>query len=104
MNLKETAQLVSKMRALFPNSYVKATPAELQKIVAAWTEIFSEVEADKVFRALKEFTLDNNSPFAPSPGQLNKIIKKHDEVNDYRRAFEDYKKYLKTEERELLEG
>lgn len=105
MNLKETAQLISKMRALFPNSYIKNTTGELQKIVAAWYEVFSEVEARKVFKALDEFALESETPFAPSPGQLNKIIKSHDETLEYKKiVLEQYGKYLTADEKELLES
>lgn len=77
MTKQDIGILISKMRATFPASYAKETPEETRKKMTVWYELFAKYPKEAVFSALGEYTMENDTPFGPTPGQLHAIINKH---------------------------
>lgn len=77
MTEKEIGILLTKMHTYFPAGNSKRTAKEARNELVAWYELFRDFPAEALNAALNEYTMTNDTPFAPSPGQLHAIINKN---------------------------
>lgn len=62
------------MQMSYPTLYSRLTNNDLLEMINVWTELFNNYPYELVDNSLKEYIMTDSSGFAPSPGQLNKLI------------------------------
>lgn len=80
MSPQETAQIIALIKRSYPSSYKDYDDQQMAETVLIWSDLFKDYPFDVVQKALKNFIMTNNTNWAPSPGQLNKIIAESIEV------------------------
>lgn len=88
MNKQQTAQLITLIKRSYPNSFNNQTEQQTMETMLVWADLFKDYPFEIVQKALKDYIMSNNSPWAPSPGQLNAIIASYvtdqdDQLNGY---------------------
>lgn len=74
MTQDETKQVLSVLRAAYPNFY-KTMPVDDQKnLLLVWSDLFECDDVKQVMLAVKTFIRSNPSQFPPSVGQITDLI------------------------------
>ena len=73
MTQNETTAIMAVLYAAYPQFYAKKMPAEIDSIVALWTEMFADDSAEIVAAAVKSFIATDTKGYPPAIG----IIKGH---------------------------
>lgn len=70
MTKKETAAVLAKIRAMYPNSLKNMDKQAFIEAVDIWAGIFSNADYAAVNRAVEEFIAEDEKGFPPSVGQI----------------------------------
>ena len=73
MNLKETAQVLAVLHAVYPQSITQTDDAMRAKM-NVWQELFADEPASLVMAAAKAFMANDTRGFMPIPGQIKEQI------------------------------
>lgn len=99
MTKKEVSQLMTIMKRSYPNHFRKMDPKEIKETIEVWWSLFRDYPLKPVLDALQEYIMNNNSGFAPTPGQLNFYIQERVKQNFYSNKLDKHQAWelvLKT--------
>lgn len=75
MNKKETASVLSILKAAYPNFYRDMGNQDLMNIVNLWTDLFVDYDVGTVGNAVKALIASDTKGFPPVPGQVLEKIR-----------------------------
>ena len=84
MNLKETAQVLAVLHAVYPQT-VGQTDDALRAKMNVWQEVFADDPASVVMAAAKAFIATDTRGFVPAPGQIKaqiEVMKNQAEITE----------------------
>ena len=82
MDRLETAKILAVLKAAYPQFYSGLSPAEANKIVDLWMEMFKDEPASVVAVAVKAMIASRTSTFPPNIGEVKAQITKMRTTNE----------------------
>lgn len=76
MNRVEILDVLSRLKATYPNAYRGMRKTDAEEVVSVWQDEFSSDNAELVMEAVQGFISTNVSGFPPSPGQIRALVKR----------------------------
>lgn len=76
MTKEETKQVLTIIRASFPNFFKNMPSKDMSDMMLVWCDIFIEDNAMVVITAVKSYIRSNVSQFPPSVGQIVELMRK----------------------------
>lgn len=70
MNRHDTLRVMAVLRAAFPAYYTKMSREDLEAVVALWTEILSDIDAEAALLACKRIISTGEDSYPPTVGKI----------------------------------